>query len=388
MIPKIFEQIDHADLAGLIANRVAERASLEFKRDLPGNAERARKEFLADISSFANAQGGDIIYGVEEHQGVAARLVGIESDNHDAVILRLEDQILAGIEPRISGLKLQWVKGPQHALLIRIPASAAAPHRVIYAGNGKFYGRKSNGKYEMDTHELRQAFTATEALTTKLRALHFEAVDAATQDGLPISLGDDPRAIISVIPVNIFRDRRDFDITPENAVAPIKPDGHMDSIHMLEGILLYAAPGIAGAVRSYAITHRAGRTDVVWTFGRVVNELKREEMRIVWPKRFEDGLFDAVLSTTARLQPLGVEGPWVVFTTLLGIKDYVLTLNEQYFSEPAWRDRVTFPELVSDTLNSETLLPVLRSFWLSFGVPRPAKPFPDENKMTATIQSR
>ncbi len=61
MIPRSFDDIDISDIQRLIDNQVAERRTLEFKRDLPGDTKDERKEFLADVTSFANAQGGDII---------------------------------------------------------------------------------------------------------------------------------------------------------------------------------------------------------------------------------------------------------------------------------------------------------------------------------------
>jgi predicted HTH transcriptional regulator len=36
-----------------------------------GGSDRDRKEFLADVSAFANPSGGDIVIGIEEDEGVA-----------------------------------------------------------------------------------------------------------------------------------------------------------------------------------------------------------------------------------------------------------------------------------------------------------------------------
>lgn len=181
MIPRSFESIERGDLETLITNQVAERRTLEFKRDLPGGSERERKEFLADVSSFANAQGGDILFGIDARQGVAVGLAGLAVDDSDKEMLRWEDVLLAGVEPRMPGVRFRWIDcgDKRGVMLIRVPASSIAPHRVIFARSNRFYGRKSNGKYEMDTHELRDAFTASEALPTRLRTLHVEAVDRA-----------------------------------------------------------------------------------------------------------------------------------------------------------------------------------------------------------------
>jgi len=160
-------------------------------------------------------------------------------------------------------------------------------------------------------------------------------------------------------------------VTPENALMPIKPSGRAEFIHMVEGVMFLTNPGVSGDVRSYALTHRTGRTDIAWTIGRLFNELTRNELRMVWSVRFEEGLTDAVLSSVQRLQNFGIEGPWAVFVTLLGIKGYQLNQNDRIVSDPAWRDRLTLPDLLAGRLDAEALLPLFRSFWLCFGVPRP-----------------
>ena len=378
MIPGPIEPIDAAALERLVTNGVAEGRTLEFKRALPDPRNKdSKREFLADVTSFANALGGDLLYGIDAPRGIAIAVPGIELADPDAELRRWEDVIQDGVEPRLHGLRLKWISaGPDRGvILIRVPASAIGPHRVIFSNWSRFFGRRSNAKYEMDTQELREAFTASEALPNRIRALHFEAIDMAVRGDLPVGLGDDPKAICSLIPLSYFREGRDLDITPENALAPVKPSGHLEAIEMVEGVLLHTIPGEAGAVRSYALTYRQGRVDVVWTIGRVVDELRKDEVRLVWPKRFEDGLLDAAVSGAAKLQPFGVEGPWTVHVTLVGIRDYQLVLNNDYASDPAWRDRVTLPSLRTDIMNHAALLPLLRSFWLAFGARRPDLPF-------------
>ena len=66
MIPRDFDAITKADIEALVANAVAEGRALEYKQQLPGNGDEDKKEFLADVSSFANAGGGDIVFGVVE----------------------------------------------------------------------------------------------------------------------------------------------------------------------------------------------------------------------------------------------------------------------------------------------------------------------------------
>jgi hypothetical protein len=251
---------------------------------------------------------------------------------------------------------------------------------VVLAGSNRFYGRKSSGKYEMDTQELREAFNASDAMPARLRALHLEAVDGATRGELPIGLGDDPKAILSLIPLTLFREARDLEITPESALAAHKPGDRMDAIPMIEGVLLHTISENRDAARSYTITHRTGRIDMVWTIGRMVHELRRDEMPLVWPKRFEDGVLDAAIEGAARLGTFGVDGPWLVLVTVTGIRGYHAVLGERHMSQPAWRSEATLPPLMVERVSRAALLPLLRSFWLAFGEQRPTEPFPASDR--------
>ena len=377
MIPGPIDAIDAAALERLIANGVSEGRTLEYKRDLPNPKDRdAKREFLADVTSFANAQGGDLLFGIDAPKGVALALSSIEIADSDAELRRWENIVQDGVEPRLPGLRLQWIPivGGRGVMLIRVPASPVAPHRVSFSNWSRFFGRRSNAKYEMDTQELRDAFTASEALPTRIRSLHFEAIDTAVRGDLPVGMGDDPKAILTLVPMSYFHETRDLDITPENALAPVKPSGYMEAVEMVEGVLLHTYPDDPSSVRSYAITYRQGRVDVVWTIGRMANELRKDQMPLVWPKRFEDGVLDAAISGAAKLQPFGVEGPWTVHATVTGIEGFHLVLNGEIASDPAWRDQVTLPSLRTEVMNRAALLPLLRSFWLAFGVRRPENP--------------
>lgn len=59
MIHKKFEEITYADIQQLIDNAVSESRTLDYKRDLPGDSDSEKREFLSDIASLANAAGGD-----------------------------------------------------------------------------------------------------------------------------------------------------------------------------------------------------------------------------------------------------------------------------------------------------------------------------------------
>lgn len=161
---KKIEDITIEDINSLIENSVCENKFMDYKRDLDINTDSEKKEFLADVSSFANSTGGDLILGIEEDSSdkIPTKILGIPYDNDDKLIRKLEDLIRQSIQPIILNIEFRTIDiGEKKCILIiRIPQSLIAPHRVEFKGHNKFYTRNNKGKYQMDVNELRIAFNS------------------------------------------------------------------------------------------------------------------------------------------------------------------------------------------------------------------------------------
>ena len=95
---KPLDRINEEDLGGLVGAS-SEGLTLEFKRDSPAlGSDAEKREFLADVTSFANAAGGDIVYGIDAPQGQAEDVCPLGVDDLDALQLRVQ-QILDGNPP-------------------------------------------------------------------------------------------------------------------------------------------------------------------------------------------------------------------------------------------------------------------------------------------------
>jgi predicted HTH transcriptional regulator len=173
VINKPFAHIEKSDIDALVTNEVREGRMLDYKEKVPGSSDSEKTEFIADVSSFANATGGYIVYGVRERRdengkptGIPESADGLEAVNADSEILRLESSIRTGLDPRVPGIRTKAVegftKGP--VLVLWIPKSWLSPHMVIYKNHSRFYSRSSNGKYALDVTEIRSAFTLSESL--------------------------------------------------------------------------------------------------------------------------------------------------------------------------------------------------------------------------------
>ncbi|TAJ83549.1 ATP-binding protein, partial [bacterium] len=99
--------LDEAGLRKFLEKRVPEGHHLDYKEALGGNNDRAKREFLKDVTAFANANGGDILIGVEEPQEsleVDAQIHGV--DDGGGVAQDLERLASSSIDSRIPGLQI------------------------------------------------------------------------------------------------------------------------------------------------------------------------------------------------------------------------------------------------------------------------------------------
>jgi hypothetical protein len=171
MIAKSFDEIGKVDIESLVTSRETEGREIEYKKLLPGNSDEDKREFLHDASSFANATGGDLIFGIEAADGVPTAALGVPTTNADGEVLRLENIVRTSLDPRLLGLRTKAIPGFQKGpvILMRIPKSWAAPHMVTLKNSSRFFTRNSAGKHQMDVTEIRSAFLLSEGLADRLR---------------------------------------------------------------------------------------------------------------------------------------------------------------------------------------------------------------------------
>ncbi len=182
-------RIDEATLQSLIRARVSESRSIEYKRDTYGNARDDYAEFLADISSFANTAGGDVVIGVTATDGIPTAIAPFQGST-DAEILRLDEVARGGLQPRLPSITFHPIQiaAGGHAIVIRVPRSYNPPHRVIRQGSTRFWARSSAGKYEPNVDELRALFTLAPQLMDRIRNFRSERIAKLAADQAPVQL--------------------------------------------------------------------------------------------------------------------------------------------------------------------------------------------------------
>ncbi len=380
MIAKSVDQITEEDLQALVSNSVVERKTLEYKQALPGNSDRDKKEFLADVSSFANASGGDLIYGIIEDKktGTPKALEGLCIENIDQEILRLDNIIRTGIQPRLPSVTISpplALENSKIVLIIRIPKSWISPHRVIYDGHDKFYSRSSNGKYPLDVGELRIAFNLSETITERIRNFRLDRISKIFANETPEPFYDNAKMVLHLIPIISFNPAQSYDINTIASEPAIMPPIHsfsgLSNRYNLDGCLTYSK-GQEGKSYSYAQLYRNGIIEAVNG-----SMLKPQEQGLLIPSRlYEKELVKSTTQYLTILKTLSVEPPIFIFLSMLGVKGYSMAVRDHFsFFETHTIDRdvMLLPEVVVESYDvkaEDILKSSFDSIWNACGFRR------------------
>jgi len=142
---------DEDFLQKLIDERIEESSNLEYKRELSDD----NKEIAKDISSFANTNGGIIIYGIEEENHKPKKLCPLEAGLKE----KIENIIISYLNPRLS-VKIVPIDctnppGGQY-YVIYILKSSEGPHMIVGKKDYRYYKKCNFSSIPMEDYEIRE----------------------------------------------------------------------------------------------------------------------------------------------------------------------------------------------------------------------------------------
>lgn len=378
MIPKRFDHISKTDIDVFLANSVPEGRTIEYKRDLPANSDDAKREFLADVSSFANGAGGDILYGVTAQDGQPTSMQGLLSMNPDAETLRLDSIVRSGIEPRIPLIQIKAVEGFKDGpiLLLRVPKSWASPHMVTYKNLSRFFSRTNAGKSQMDVQEIRSAFLGSEELPERVRRFRDDRLARILAGETPVPVKAAAKLAVHLLPLGSFTTARQFDLAllRERQVdfRPLSAGGWSHRFNV-DGLLTFAGPeGEDHLSRSYCQVFRSGHIEAVWAdLART-----RDGYSFLSSVAYEKCTIDAVRSYLVAMKTLDIQCPIVITVSIMdaaGVRMDPDTAARWDEYSPIDRNMLLLPDVLVEDYQSEvaTLLrPVFDAVWNATGFER------------------
>ncbi len=152
LFTKALHTLLQSDVDELLRDEIPEGQHVEYKVQLPTKdgspdpwirgdgkiGDRARNEILEEVVAFANAEGGNLVLGIRETSERPARPDRIDPlPKCHGLAERIRHVARDCIEPQIPYLEVGGVPcdtGGAGIVLIRVPPSRMAPHRVAPTG--------------------------------------------------------------------------------------------------------------------------------------------------------------------------------------------------------------------------------------------------------------
>lgn len=355
-----FEEIGEQHLQRLLAARVAESRDIEYKRTTYGEADADKAECLADLSSFANTTGGDVLIGIDAKNGAPLALAPLSS-SADAEILRIEDLVRSSLQPRIAlRCKAIPIAAGGYVLMVRVPRSYNPPHRLVRAGKGqfRFYARSSAGKYEPNVDELRTLFSLAPNLAERLRDFRSDRIAKIAAGSAPVPLQGQDCIALHIVPLSAFSLGAsvplDQVVGDHHSFPPMGSRSAPHRVVNFDGALkLSNADGAARPQRAYVQVFRTGTVEAVYS--GFANRNPPSGRPIMTAKDIEGNTLLNGLKYLKSLVQIGLEPPFAILLSLLNVKGLTIA-----YERSAWmdeddvttvdRDQLHFSDVVIDAV--------------------------------------
>jgi hypothetical protein len=380
-------QITKETIEEWIANGVPESKTLDYKATLPKKwTDGETKEFLADVSSFANASGGYLVYGVTKETdsdgratGKPAMATGLADISSDQEILRLEQMIHTGITPRLPSVQTHEIAGFSNGpvIILKIANSWSGPHMVSYQKSSRFYSRGSAGRILLDFDQIKTAFIQSDAIPDRIRAFRDERLGKILTRATPAALVKGPCVVLHLVPVASFAQHLSIDVSPfcdYRASLPTLGTRAAGGRLNLDGYVSISSGGDRDAeAYKYTQIFRNGAIEAVDT--DTLSD-RFHEARCIPSISFEESIINGYSKYSEILRQFAIDPPWILMLSLLDVRGFHM-FSRNYMFNPGHkidRDHILVPELVieSDCLEvaEKSLRPVFDIVWQSCGFQR------------------
>lgn len=342
-LPTSLTDTTQAHLEQFLTDQVQEGPHLDFKRDVPTNWDNSAKhEFLADASAFANAGGGDIVYGIaEDGNAQASALVPQVLASVDQEVRRMQDFLLNSIEPRLPGVQVHPVPVDVggvagHAVVLRVPQSWAGPHRV--KTNQHFYIRDGLRKRQLDLPEIKGLFLRSDSQAQKVRDFRAERLSKVMTGETPCQLQAGPQLVVHAIPTQAALGLVQIDPVPyarRERTLPMLDRNQPASVQLNFDGACGGLPTREPGTNAYTQVFRNGFFEAVWVLAPFSEEPSgRPLLPGVY---FEQAVNQFVGQVRGELDHLGLAWDLAVFIALLGADQVAYSTPD--FGGIGWHSR-------------------------------------------------
>ena len=378
-----FELVSHESLQELVDEKFREGKSIDFKAELwridkaanPDHEDREKQtiEFLKDVSSFANTDGGHLIVGMKEIDTVATELSGIQVEKTDKWLNRLDQLLQNWVEPRLNA-SMRFItlsnrkKCASDSCAIKFNWSASGKLSRSRSLLRKKFSRCIRHGHRGTASAFNQSLTTTE----RIRSFHRLRTSLIDKDELPVILPNEPRFVFHLIPQSSFTSRFEFPFDQlVTAATGFAPPGHSSGQirPSLDGVVTHYGSQDADGTKtpSFAQIFRNGVVEAAFTGVALYD---RQQRKSYWSTYPENYFINAVDRYVSKMKEIAIEPPIWLFAAVCRTRDIYVSDEVTGDRRAFDRDRVELSEYkIEDMTQSQftVIRPLLDQLWNAMG---------------------
>ncbi len=371
---KSLSSIAESDLIELVELQLCDLKNVDFRPALPDRTSPGEREFLYDVASFANATGGDLLYGIEKVDEIW-KLMGLQIEDIQAVQTRLETLVKSGIVPIIQGIKIHCVplSDARHVVVIRIPQNWNDPIAVKSDYTYSFFSRTNTGRYPLDFDALRERFANNESCLERLRRFRLERLGRIIAGETTVVLKDAPKTVLHIFPLSRVAAATGISLpslgSHNELLRPLGTHG-METMYNLDGVYTHNGANRDGKMEGYFQMFRNGCIEALGTKLAGMEDKQGH----IYGNFFEEEIIKSLTKIKKLYELLTIEPPFLLSLSVLGVKGYVMSAHrggyQMYDKKLIDRNDLIIPEIIIEDaafVSSEVLRPVFDMVWNAGG---------------------
>lgn len=382
MLPYSLDKINANVLVEICSQRFSESGTIDFKKELTKSDDRGKNELAKDVCALANADGGDLVFGIGEDKagGTAENVVPITDESFDQASRRFLQTLEAWVEPKIQGLQIKNVDvDGGFVMVLRVPSSFDGPH-CIRNGNSqrRFVVRNGTTTADMSYDQIRRSFDRTSSLIEQARRLIDQRLLLIQERKTARPVDAVPLSAVEVVPLASLAGRVGVDVGAlyDRGFSDYIPkkwnSGAITRSLNLDGLLVYQS----GRETSNAWTNifRDGRYETVMIGGRDTGE-----KRVIWSSVVSQFFQQGVESALLLAKKQNISGPAIVRLALMHVDGFTFEVNGDFWdmeNSLADRNHLVLPEILIDDVSVDIDVAALLTnsidvLWHCFSLARP-----------------
>ena len=381
--PNRFNEVNQGFFESLILNGIEENIHLDYKEQLGNNAEIAK-----DLSSFANSDGGIIIYGIREEENKPTEIIPLNQPNlREKIDLIARNGIDPSLDIRILPVDININGNRGQVFLIYIPRKYPILHQA--KKKGKYYKRTEFTSSPMSNSEIRTAFNLAYKFEERINSVYQKRLNDLNKGEYHINIPSPARLLIHMISIDALNLNESIELESiiSNFKDYLKPPGCTFSKKIkrnLLGLIVSCGPDpTTSNFVGYVQLYRTGMIEAIDSsllkptrqlhgkhYNRPVKKLG------TW--QLEKNIIDSCDMYLKTLEKIGVGLPIYLNVSFIHMKGYEISLipyGSSFInsdSEQAKKDEILLPRIKIDSfgINFEDKLKTsFDIFWNEFNQP-------------------